>query len=92
MYWRIAFSISLFCLHFQINFFKDHTKIVLSADTSPNAQGQYLVTYINSERLSATHRLLDISLHGCEPILRERLVYALTVLREFAELDGDKIV
>ena len=75
----------------QINFFKDHTKIVLSADTSTNAQGHYYVTYINSERQSATHRLLDISVQGCEPILRERLNYALTVLREFAELDGDKI-
>jgi len=79
----------------QINFFKDHTKIVLSADTTSSStspgHGHYLVTYINSERLSATHRLLDISVQGCEPILRERLNYALTVLREFAELDGDKV-
>jgi hypothetical protein len=60
----------------------------LSADA---LSGQYLVTYINSERMSSTYRLADISLAGCEPILRERLVYALTVLREFAELDGDKV-
>lgn len=76
----------------QINFFKDHTKIVLSADTSStSAVTQYWVTYINSERLSATYRLVDISQLGCESTLRERLVFALTVLREFAELDGDKI-
>ena len=87
----------MLCLDWQINFFKDHTKIVLSADTSSasalssTGQGHFLVTYINSERLSTTHRLLDISVQGCEPILRERLNYALTVLREFAELDGDKV-
>ncbi|EFX82812.1 hypothetical protein DAPPUDRAFT_302355 [Daphnia pulex] len=76
----------------QINFFKDHTKIVLSADTtSTSAVTQYWVTYINSDRLSATYRLVDISQLGCESTLRERLVFALTVLREFAELDGDKI-
>lgn len=76
------------CVCRQINFFKDHTKIVLSAD---GANGGYLVTYINSERQSCTYRLGDISRDGCEPILRERLVYALTVLREFAELDCDKV-
>ncbi len=65
----------------------------MSADSSilPHQQMQYLATYINSERLSATYRLMDISAQGCEPTLRERLVYALTVLREFAELDGDKV-
>lgn len=75
----------------QINFFKDHTKIVLSSDPAPLNSGHYLVTYINHERLSSTYRLSDIAQVGCEPILRERLVYALTVLREFAELDGDKV-
>lgn len=67
----------------QINFFKDHTKIVLSSS------GDFWVTYINSERLSSTYRLSDIAGAGCEATLRERLVYALTVLREFEELDAD---
>ena len=63
---------------------------MLSGSMDPAAGHQYLATYINSDRLSATYRLSDISSQGCEPTLRERLVYALTVLREFAELDGDK--
>lgn len=68
----------------QINFFKDHTKIILSADPAQS----YWATYVNSDRLSATYRLDDISQQGCESTLHQRLVFALTVLREFAELDG----
>lgn len=71
----------------QINFFEDHTKIILSTDSTT----QYWVTYIDSDRLSTTYRLEDISKYGCESTLRQRLVFALTVLREFSELDGDKV-
>lgn len=71
----------------QINFFKDHTKIILSVD----AMTHYWVTYIGSDRLSTAYRLDDISQFGCEPTLHQRLVFALTVLREFAELDGDNL-
>jgi hypothetical protein len=49
------------------------------------------VTYINSDHLSATYRLSHISWQGCEPTLRSELFYALTALREFAELSDDEI-
>lgn len=70
----------------QINFFKDHTKIVISGDF-PNA----VVMYINEERQSNTYLLSDLCQHGCDTNIRSRLQYAASVLRDFAELEGDGV-
>jgi len=68
----------------QINFFKDHTKVIVSAVSA----GELMVTYINSERRAASYRLEEVAAAGCSRAVRERLEYAATVLREFAELDA----
>lgn len=46
-----------------------------------------VVTYINSERRAASYPLQQLAVEGCCRAVRERLEYASTVLREFAELD-----
>lgn len=68
----------------QVNFFKDHTKIILSIE-----KNEYLVTYINEDRRASTYKLLQITHMGCNVQIRERLLYALNILKEFASLDGD---
>lgn len=69
----------------QINFFKDHTKLILST----GKQG-CLVTYINCNRHSFSYWLHQIAILGCENSIHERLRFAAAVLREFAQLDGEK--
>lgn len=71
---------------FQINFFKDHTKIVLAGERSDVS-----VMFISSDRQSFTYRLSQISELGCDAMIRERLVYALSCLRQYAELDGEEV-
>ncbi|KAB7494327.1 Serine/threonine-protein kinase PLK1 [Armadillidium nasatum] len=71
---------------FQVNFFKDHTKIILAGDKT-----DFVIMYISSDRQSFTYKLSQISEHGCDAILRERLVYSLSCLRQYAELDGEDI-
>ncbi|XP_043230271.1 serine/threonine-protein kinase PLK1-like [Amphibalanus amphitrite] len=68
----------------QINFFKDHTKVILSA-AGPSSE--LTVTYINSERRAASYPLVDLSGIGCSRALRDRLEYATVVLREFSDHD-----
>ncbi|GIY16349.1 hypothetical protein CEXT_708511 [Caerostris extrusa] len=67
----------------QINFFKDHTKIVISGDGT--------IMHIDEERHSSTYSFSSICQHGCTDILRSRLQYAVSVLQDFARLEGDSI-
>uniref|UniRef100_A0A8C9V0H3 polo kinase n=1 Tax=Scleropages formosus TaxID=113540 RepID=A0A8C9V0H3_SCLFO len=60
---------------FQVNFYHDHTKIILCQQ-----QGDYLLTYINEERVSTTFQLSTLLTYGCSAELRERLDYALNML------------
>lgn len=71
---------------FQINFFRDHTKVIISSEK----QG-YMVTYINGERLSCSYWLAQIMQFSCETNIYERLWFATAVVREFAELDGEEV-
>ncbi|XP_012277484.1 serine/threonine-protein kinase plk-2-like [Orussus abietinus] len=68
----------------QVNFFVDHTKMVVS---KPTGSGAYLVTYINPERRTSSYWLNDIRDYGCTADLHERLHYVCKVAREFSELD-----
>ncbi|XP_066996838.2 serine/threonine-protein kinase PLK1 [Anabrus simplex] len=70
----------------QINFFKDHTKLIISLEKLG-----YLVTFINSKRQSCSYWVHQIAQVGCENNILERLHFAAAVLREFAELDGVKV-
>uniref|UniRef100_A0A4W5RMB5 Serine/threonine-protein kinase PLK n=1 Tax=Hucho hucho TaxID=62062 RepID=A0A4W5RMB5_9TELE len=60
---------------FQVNFYHDHTKILLCRQSD-----EYLLTYINEERISTTLRLSTLLMAGCSADLRSRMEYALNML------------
>jgi len=78
--------IGLFVTGFQINFFKDHTKVIISAE-----KHGYMVTYINGDRLSCSYWLAHIAQFSCETNIYDRLRFAAAVVHEFAELDGEEV-
>uniref|UniRef100_A0A8C2I8I4 polo kinase n=1 Tax=Cyprinus carpio TaxID=7962 RepID=A0A8C2I8I4_CYPCA len=55
----------------QVNFYTDHTKIILSK----SSDSSYLLTYISKERVSYSYPLNVLSQWGCSPELRQRLHY-----------------
>ncbi|KAL0113525.1 hypothetical protein PUN28_012586 [Cardiocondyla obscurior] len=73
----------------QVNFFVDHTKMVVSQE-SAGGKG-YLITYIDTGRHASSYWLNDLRDFGCTPDLYERLYYVCKVTREFAELDNNTI-
>ena len=73
-------------ISFQVNFFEDHTKVIVSPD------GQdYLVTYINSSRQAVNFRLLQLRHFGCSTVLQERLVYARSMLESIINIEGQAV-
>nr|XP_033786758.1 serine/threonine-protein kinase PLK2 [Geotrypetes seraphini] len=60
---------------FQVNFYHDHTKIIIC-----NQSEEYLLTYINEERISTTFRLTTLLISGCSVELKTRMEYALNML------------
>ncbi|XP_038137432.1 serine/threonine-protein kinase PLK2b [Cyprinodon tularosa] len=60
---------------FQVNFYHDHTKIILCCQ-----RDEYMLTYINEERVSKTFKLSSLLTSGCPNDLRQRLVYSLNML------------
>lgn len=60
---------------FQVNFYHDHTKILLCRQSD-----EYLLTYINEERISTTLRLSTLLMAGCSADLCSRMEYALNML------------
>ncbi|KAG9262981.1 serine/threonine-protein kinase PLK2 [Astyanax mexicanus] len=60
---------------FQVNFYHDHTKIILCSQNE-----EYLLTYINEERVSTTLRLSTLLRCGCSADLHSRMEYALNML------------
>ena len=73
------------CLVLQVNYFKDHTKLIVAgAGAGP---GQGLVTYINTDRAARTWSLAELARRGATTQVKERLSYVASVLEEFAELD-----
>ncbi|XP_013406101.1 serine/threonine-protein kinase PLK1 isoform X2 [Lingula anatina] len=74
----------------QINFFDDHTKIILCyqpeiVDTT------YLVTYINQDRVATTYFLSQLTSYGCPSVVHDRLLYAKNMLQNMIDIDGDDI-
>ncbi|EFN68422.1 Serine/threonine-protein kinase PLK2 [Camponotus floridanus] len=72
----------------QVNFFVDHTKMVVSQETAGRG---YLITYIDTGRRASSYWLNDLRDLGCTADLYERLYYVCKVTREFAELDNNTI-
>ncbi|XP_064476378.1 serine/threonine-protein kinase PLK1-like [Ornithodoros turicata] len=75
-----AIVMQLSCSTLQVNFFKDHTKLVINAN-------HCLLLYINEDRQSCFYSLNDIASKGCEDSLRGRLQFALSALREFLDVE-----
>lgn len=61
----------------QVNFYHDHTKMILWTE-----QQEYMLTYINEERLSTTLKLSSLLSSGCSSDLKERMEYALNMLMQ----------
>ncbi|XP_026675406.1 serine/threonine-protein kinase PLK1-like isoform X1 [Ceratina calcarata] len=72
----------------QVNFFEDHTKLVVSQE-SPNKG--YLVTYIDTSRKTSSYWLNDIRDLGCTADLYERLYHVYQVSKEFVEVHDNTI-
>uniref|UniRef100_A0A667X5X6 polo kinase n=1 Tax=Myripristis murdjan TaxID=586833 RepID=A0A667X5X6_9TELE len=60
---------------FQVNFYHDHTKIILCCQKE-----DYMLTYINEDRVSKTFKLNSLLTSGCPTDLRERMEYSLNML------------
>ncbi|MEQ2236440.1 Serine/threonine-protein kinase plk2 [Ilyodon furcidens] len=60
---------------FQVNFYHDHTKIILCCQ-----RDEYMLTYINEERVSKSFKLSSLLTSGCPSDLSQRLVYSLNML------------
>ncbi|KAH8035531.1 hypothetical protein HPB51_006287 [Rhipicephalus microplus] len=78
-----AVVMQLSCSMLQVNFFGDHTKLVLSAERTERP----LVLYIDERRRTVAYTLAAIARFGCDEALQERLRFALGALQEFAELE-----
>uniref|UniRef100_A0A8C1FT09 Serine/threonine-protein kinase PLK n=1 Tax=Cyprinus carpio carpio TaxID=630221 RepID=A0A8C1FT09_CYPCA len=63
----------------QVNFYTDHTKIILSK----SSDSSYLLTYISKERVSYSYPLNVLSQWGCSPELRQRLHYVVQLLQHY---------
>ncbi|XP_077601078.1 serine/threonine-protein kinase PLK2-like isoform X2 [Stigmatopora nigra] len=63
---------------FQVNFYHDHTKIILCCQ-----KNEYMLTYINEERISKTFKLSSLMASGCPTDLRERMLYSLEMLLQW---------
>uniref|UniRef100_A0A671PSN8 polo kinase n=1 Tax=Sinocyclocheilus anshuiensis TaxID=1608454 RepID=A0A671PSN8_9TELE len=63
----------------QVNFYTDHTKIILSK----TSDSSYLLTYISKERVSYSYPLNVLSQWGCSPEIRQRLHYVVQLLQHY---------
>jgi hypothetical protein len=72
---------------------KDHTKVVISSAEIP-AVGAYpkqtstLVTFVDKHRTIRTYDLVSLFARGCEKLLRNRLAYAATLLKDLVPVEG----
>ncbi|CAN8028546.1 unnamed protein product, partial [Ixodes persulcatus] len=78
-----AIVMQLSCTTLQVNFFKDHTKLVINADRHQRP----VLLYIDEERRAAAYALADVARDGCDDSLRGRLQFALSALGEFVEVE-----
>ncbi|XP_043860935.1 serine/threonine-protein kinase PLK3 [Dromiciops gliroides] len=60
----------------QVNFYTDHTKVILSG------WEPLLITYVAQDRRARTYKASDLQRLGCRPELRYRLGYVLRLLRQ----------
>ena len=73
------------CL-FQVNFFEDHTKLILS-----NVKGEYMVTFIDPDRCAKTYNMCLIIQDGCRPDIVDRMAFARSMLKNLVDIEGADI-
>ncbi|ESP01233.1 hypothetical protein LOTGIDRAFT_112005, partial [Lottia gigantea] len=67
----------------QVNFFDDHTKIILSYYNN-----DYIVTYIDSDRCAKTFSIVQIIQDGCKSDITGRMSFAKTMLKNLVDIEG----
>lgn len=72
-------------LSYQVNFFNDHTKVVLI----PGEEDSLLI-YINEQRESMSQLLSDLIPDTCSIQIVERLLYCKNVLRKIMEVIAEE--
>ncbi|RUS82584.1 hypothetical protein EGW08_009658 [Elysia chlorotica] len=70
----------------QVNFFDDHTKLILSS-----VKGDYMVTYIDPERVARTYGMAHILQDGCTSDIGERMTFARSMLKNLVDIEGADI-
>ncbi|CAH1775220.1 unnamed protein product [Owenia fusiformis] len=71
----------------QINFFDDHTKVIITQ--TPHSE--YLVTYIDQDRQSSTFRMAQLQYLGCSSEIVDRLSYSKEMLLNIIEIEGEEV-
>lgn len=71
---------------FQVNFFDDHTKIIMSY-----VKNDYYVTYIDQDRNANTYCMVHLIQDGCKHDIIERMVFAKSMLKNLVDIEGADI-
>jgi hypothetical protein len=80
----------------QVNFFQDHTKVVISSAEIPVPPGYpkkktTLVTFFDKHRTVRTYDVASLAARGCEKPLRVRLAYAAALLKDVIPVKGKQV-
>ncbi|XP_045160377.2 serine/threonine-protein kinase PLK1-like isoform X1 [Mercenaria mercenaria] len=67
----------------QVNFFDDHTKIILSY-----MRNDYFVTYIDEERCATTYSMVHLIQDGCQRDIMDRMSFARSMLKNLVDIEG----
>ncbi|CAH1245629.1 PLK2 [Branchiostoma lanceolatum] len=78
-----AIVMILNCNTLQINFVDDHVKVILTCSDPED----YVLTYINQQRMSSTYRLVTLAHSGCSAEMRERMTYTRAMLRKVVAME-----
>lgn len=70
----------------QVNFFEDHTKLILS-----NVKNEYMVTFIDPERCAKTYNMCHIIQDGCRPDIIDRMAFTRSMLKNLVDIEGADI-
>ncbi|XP_033737469.1 serine/threonine-protein kinase PLK1-like [Pecten maximus] len=70
----------------QVNFFDDHTKIIMSY-----MKNDYFVTYIDEDRTASTYPMVHIIQDGCRRDIVERMAFAKSMLKNLVDIEGADI-
>ena len=73
----------LHCCTLQVNFFDDHTKIILSY-----MKNDYFVTYIDEDRRATTYSMVHLIQDGCQRDILDRMTFAKSMLKNLVDIEG----